>query len=98
VTELLNSQTGWLTITNAALGLAVLVCLVAVGRVVLQEVRALASERLRSSLAHDDHAFNLESLGITMADGGEPTKDFTRPAGRTTVDPDEPSNCIRSDN
>ena len=96
--ELLNSETGWLNLTNAILGLAVLVCVLAAARVMIQEIRALATSRTRMPIAHDDHAFNLTSLGITMADGGKSINEMARQARKMSTDPDEPQNIIRSDN
>ena len=77
-----DPSTLWLTITNAALGVVVLLCCVAVGIGVFQEV--LARRRKAAELAkldrevadlvasfEDGHAFPLPKLGMTMADGGE---------------------------
>lgn len=96
--DLFNSQTGWLTLTNAVLGLAVFVCILAVGRVVIQELRVWASNRIHKLIAHDDHAFDLKSLGITMADGGEPINEMTRGKKNLSSDLDDPKNIQRSDN
>ena len=76
-----DPSTYWLTFTNAALGLITIICLIAVGVGVVQEMAAKRAKRAR--LAHidrevydlvsgyDGHAFNIPGLGITMADGGE---------------------------
>lgn len=98
MSELFTSETGWLNLTNAVLGLAVIVCLLAVGRVMIQELHAWAAKRARTSIVDDDHAFNLESLGITMADGGERINELPRHIKRTAVHPDDPPNIVRSDN
>jgi len=77
-----DPSTYWLTITNAALGLVVLVCCAAVGIGVIQEIRAKvkkasAMSKLDREVAdlvnsfQDGHAFHLPELGMTMADGGE---------------------------
>ena len=77
-----DPSTYWLTITNIALGLATLICVVAVGIGVAQELAARSKKRaalskLDSEVADlvasfgDGHAFNVPSLGVTMADGGE---------------------------
>jgi len=64
-------DTFWLNATNVALGLVTLTCLiviaVGVGRELLARARARAVEQ-------DDHAFMVEGLGLTMADGGERVK------------------------
>lgn len=96
--ELFNSETGWLNVTNAVLGLAVLVCFLVVGRAMVQEMLVRVSKRGRVHLAKDDHAFNLRSLGITMADGGEPINEMARNLRKTSTDPDDSQNIIRSDN
>jgi hypothetical protein len=80
-----DPSTYWLTFTNAALGIVVLVCCVAVAVGVIQEIaakRRKASamsqlDREVNALANayqDGHAFHLPELGLTMADGGEPEK------------------------
>jgi hypothetical protein len=77
-----DPSTYWLTITNIALGLATLICIVAVGIGVFQELAArskkkAAVSKLDSEVADlvasysDGHAFDIPSLGLTMADGGE---------------------------
>jgi hypothetical protein len=74
-----------LTITNIALGLATLICVVAIGIGVVQELAARSKKRaalskLDSEVADlvasfsDGHAFTVPSLGLTMADGGEELK------------------------
>ena len=77
-----DPSTYWLTITNAALGVVVLICCIAVAIGVLQEVAAKRKkvaamsgiDREVSDLVasfEDGHAFHLPQLGLTMADGGE---------------------------
>jgi hypothetical protein len=77
-----DPSTYWLTITNAALGLVVLICCAAVAIGVFQELAAKRKkatelsklDREVSDLVasfQDDHTFQLPELGITMADGGE---------------------------
>lgn len=77
-----DPSTLWLTITNAALGVVVLICCAAVAIGVFQEIaakrRKVASmsklDREVSDLVasfQDGHAFHLPGLGVTMADGGE---------------------------
>jgi hypothetical protein len=79
--EVSMSDTYWLTVTNIALGAITLVCCIAVGIGVLQEVarrrkKVAALSKLDSEVADlvatfDGHAFNVPGLGVTMADGGE---------------------------
>jgi len=77
-----DPSTYWLTITNIALGAVTLICIVAVGIGVVQELAARAKKRAALSKLDkevsdlvasfsDGHAFDSPSLGITMADGGE---------------------------
>ena len=77
-----DPSTYWLTFTNIALGVVVLVCCVAVGIGVFQEIAAKRKkvtamskiDREVADLVHsfqDGHAFDLPALGLTMADGGE---------------------------
>jgi len=98
VSDLFNTETGWLSLTNVVLGLAVLVCLVAVGRTAIQEMRAWATKRARATFAKDDHVFSLESLGITMADGGERLNEMGKHAQQASDHPDDTPNVTRSDN
>jgi hypothetical protein len=75
-----DPQTYWLNLTNAALGLVVVICIAAVAIGVVQELyarrkKAGALDReVRELVAgyQDGHAFDLPGLGLTMADGGEP--------------------------
>jgi hypothetical protein len=79
-----DPSTYWLTITNIALGVVTLACCAAVAFGVAQEI--LVRRKNRAAMARmdgevsdliagfDDHAFRVPSLGMTMADGGEPVK------------------------
>ncbi len=58
-----------LNIVNAALGLATVICILAVAWGVVSEV--VARMRARAVAAAESHAFHLPELGLTMADGGE---------------------------
>jgi hypothetical protein len=71
-----------LTITNIGLGVVVLICAIAVGIGILQEVAAKRRKRLEMTRLDkevadlvasygDGHAFDVPGLGLTMADGGE---------------------------
>ena len=76
-----DPSTYWLSVTNAVLGLVVLVCIVAVAIGIVQE---LAAKRRKAAdlskldrevedliSAYGGHAFQVPGLGVTMADGGE---------------------------
>ena len=80
-----DPSTYWLTVTNIALGLVTLICCIAVGIGILQELAAKRKKHTAmSTLDHevadlvssfgDGHAFHIPSLGVTMADGGEELK------------------------
>jgi len=80
-----DPSTYWLTVTNIALGLVTLICCIAVGIGILQELAAKRKKHAAmSTLDHevanlvssfgDGHAFHIPSLGVTMADGGEELK------------------------
>ncbi len=97
MSELLNSETGWLNFTNIVLGLAVLACIVALARVLVQDLRILLASRARTPIARDDHAFSLASLGITMADGGVVVDEKAWTMKHSPDEDDEP-NIIRSVN
>ncbi len=77
-----DSSTLWLTITNAALGVATLICIGAVAVGVIQELAARRKKKIEMSKIdrevadlvasfQDGHSFDLPGLGVTMADGGE---------------------------
>ena len=77
-----DPSTYWLTITNAALGVVVLICCAAVAINVFQEIAAKRRKvATMSKIDHevsdlvasfqDGHTFRLPELGVTMADGGE---------------------------
>jgi hypothetical protein len=76
------SETYWLSATNLALGVVVLICVLVVAATVAREVtvrmrrRAQLSDELDGDMRRlveefDDRAFLDPQLGITMADGGE---------------------------
>ncbi len=70
-----DPQVFWLNLTNAALGLVILICFVVV---VASAVRELARRRRDRAkvIAHLDDELrslvNSYDVGVTMADGGEP--------------------------
>jgi hypothetical protein len=75
-----DPSTYWLTLTNIGLGVVTLICCIAVGVGVVQE---LAAKRRRAAMpgidrevadlvaSYGGHAFHIPTLGVTMADGGE---------------------------
>ncbi len=84
-----DPSTYWLTFTNAALGVVVLVCCFAVAIGVIQEIvakrkKVSAMSKLDREVTdlvnsfQDGHAFHLPELGITMADGGEDLREERR--------------------
>jgi hypothetical protein len=79
-----DPSTYWLTVTNIALGLVTVICIGAVCIGIIQELAARAKKRAELSKLdrevsdlvasfQDGHAFDVPSLGLTMADGGEET-------------------------
>jgi hypothetical protein len=64
-----DPQTIWLNVTNVILGLVTLTCLVLLARALIYEVRIRRGRR--ASVPDADHAYTVEGLGLTMADGGE---------------------------
>jgi hypothetical protein len=77
-----DPSTLWLTVTNIALGVVTLICVGAVAIGIVQELAARAKKRAALSKLDkevsdlvasysDGHAFDIPSLGMTMADGGE---------------------------
>lgn len=88
--DFLDSETMWLNITNAALGLVTLICLGVFVYGVVQEIKERVRRRVR--VTADSHTFQLEQLGITMADGGELIDETS---GQTR--PGDPSNIVRSE-
>jgi hypothetical protein len=61
----------WLNITNIALGVVTAACIGAVAWGAAVEVAGRIARKARVGLEHDDHAFVIHGLGVTMADGGE---------------------------
>lgn len=94
----MDPETLWLNITNAALGLVTVICIVAVVRVALQEWLWRATEQAKVALPDDTHAFDIAGLGITMADGGERLDESKRLHRRSDAEDDDPPNIIRSIN
>jgi hypothetical protein len=92
----IDSETMWLTITNAGLGIVALVCIIAVGVVVAKEVFADVRSKVHVPQLQDDHSFMLADLGITMADGG---KRIDEKEQATSISKkDDESNIQRSEN
>lgn len=61
----------WLNVTNLVLGVATVVCLLVIGYVAFKEIREHAKARKGATEEVDDHAFMIDGLGVTMADGGQ---------------------------
>jgi hypothetical protein len=78
-----DPQTLWLNVVNFGLGAVTLICFIALGYGLMQDVRARARRRAteRSFNGRDivaslgGHAFHMPELGMTMADGGEPVEE-----------------------
>ena len=98
MSEFFDSESMWLNLTNAALGLVTLACLIMVTRAIVQELLAKAKKAVRVPVEHDDHAFNIQALGITMADGGEPIDEAHQVRAENKRTDIDPPNIIRSEN
>ncbi len=61
----------WLNVTNLVLGLVTLACIIVIGFAALKEIRERVKARATERVEADDHAFVVNGLGVTMADGGE---------------------------
>ena len=71
--DIFEPQTMWLNITNLALGLITLACILVFFWGVAAEI--VARTERRAAAAADDHAFAVPGLGMTMADGGKKVDD-----------------------
>ena len=71
-----DPNTYWLNITDIALGVCTLVCVVLVAQAVVREGWARIRQRVA---APDPHALAIPELGLTMADGGEPIASSEKP-------------------
>ncbi len=91
-----DPNTFWLNMTNIVLGLVTLICCVAVGRGVYQDLRARLRKRLPVKI--DDHAFVISELGITMADGGERLDENASKRKNNSRPPGNEKNIFRSEN
>ena len=69
--EVFEPQTMWLNLTNIALGVVTLACIGAVAWGAFVEIAQRIAAKSRVAVEHDDHAFAVPGLGLTMADGGE---------------------------
>ncbi|MDD5543100.1 MAG: hypothetical protein PHX83_07985 [Acidobacteriia bacterium] len=90
-----DPATFWLNLTNVALGLVTLACVIVVGRVVYSEMVMI---RKRKSVKEDDHAFLIPELGFTMADGGESVAPTLPHVHGDCVSDDEEPHIVRSVN
>ena len=67
-----DKETFWLNVTNATLGLVILVAFAAVLGGALVEIGERAWKRVKVALfGTDPHLLHVPGLGHTMADGGE---------------------------
>lgn len=89
--DTMDPETTWLNLTNAVLGLVTLVCLFVVIYAAAKEAIDRWVVKGRIPVESDTHAFHIEDLGITMADGGEPVDEQQRHR-------DDPPNIVRSNN
>jgi hypothetical protein len=69
VFDISDPKTLWLNLTNIALGLVTLVCLALIAKAVWGDLRARARKTVDGVV--DSHAYTVDGLGLTMADGGE---------------------------
>ncbi len=72
-----NSQTLWLNLTNAALGVVTIICAGFIAKGILMQFGFFA---VRDK--EDYHVLNVPGLGVTMADGGEPVDEKKQPGKR----------------
>jgi hypothetical protein len=80
-----DPSTYWLTVTNIVLGIVTLICCAAIAIGVVQELAARRKKRMALSAidrevadlvsSYDGHTFDVPGLGLTMADGGEETRE-----------------------
>ncbi len=68
-------QVFWLNVTNLVLGLVTLACVLVIGYAAFKEIRERSRAKASAAAAVDDHAFVVNGLGVTMADGGEKVDD-----------------------
>lgn len=75
------SDEAWLNGTNALLGIVAGLALLAIAGAILHDVLQNARQRTqtRQHFVFDPHVANIPELGLTMADGGEPTDDNLPP-------------------
>jgi hypothetical protein len=71
MTDWSNPETFWLNVTNAALGVVVLLALGGIVAAALSDVFARIRARAAARESVEAHAFLVPGLGMTMADGGE---------------------------
>lgn len=90
--DLGDPKTLWLNVTNIALGLVTLICILAAATALFHEVSLRLRKRAMAPSAHDDHVLFHPDLGLTMADGGEKLDDSPQRKDG------EPSNIFRSEN
>ena len=67
--DLSDPKTLWLNVMNIALGLVTLICILLIGKAAWADIRSRAGKVVDTAV--DSHAYTVEGLGLTMADGGE---------------------------
>lgn len=87
MTDWMDPETFWLNVTNALLGLVTLAAFVTVVGVAVYDLvmRWLGQEA--SDTEAEPHALHVPALGMTMADGGEKTREN----GETRNPPKDPA-------
>ena len=65
----MDNEVMWLNVTNAVLGVCVLICVLVLAAGIARDVMARIRQRL---IVYDPHSLASPELGLTMADGGEP--------------------------
>jgi hypothetical protein len=93
MTDWSSPETFWLNMTNAALGLVVLLLFAGVAYAAISEllVRARARAAARERGPAGFHTFMVPGLGTTMADGGERRQDEAEDGGKEKGAPGSPT-------
>ena len=75
MTDWTDPQTFWLNVTNALLGLVTLAAFVTVVGVAAYDLMTRWLKQEDRESAPEPHALHVPALGLTMADGGEKTRE-----------------------
>jgi len=81
MTDWTDPQTFWLNVTNALLGLVTVAAFVTVVGVALYDVMLKWLRQESRATKTEPHALHVPALGMTMADGGEKTREGDRAPG-----------------